>query len=319
MSLKINYQRNNKAYLGRNPDVDINIDKEELLLGLLLSHPNNIFKIDDRLFGCDDTFQAFQAIKTVDTSSVAGLLLGIQTEYPDMFQYCMDLWKLYEIEHPKFIDATIVVLEGLRVNRLKTMCASLTLQNRDSESRLKISEFLDKEILPKFDFEYQSTSDLVDEVVDDIENSESMKGLNVGIKILDDILGGIASDDVITIAARPSMGKTTVSIELLATLSEKRNVGILLNTLEVPRKRLMTKFLSYFSGIPERDIRYNLNNCIKTPIFLAAVEKLRNLDIDVVEYKYTPKQLRSAIMLSNARRKAAGKNPLVLYGKTTYN
>lgn len=307
--LKINYTRFTKEYLKKNPSTVVSVEKEEVLLGLLLNYPNHIFKIDERIFGCEETFKTFQEIQELEVSSNSELLIKIQ--HTDIFNYAFDLWKEHELELEVQIDKYIVFLEHLRILRLEKMCSELRLMHIESAENIDtINNFIEKEKLPKFDFEYKSVSDSIDEVEDDILNSDKMKGDMVGIYILDEVFGGIAPDDVVVLAARPGMGKTTFSVQFLSTLSIKNNTGILLNTLEVPRKRLITKFLSYFSGIPERDIRNNWKNCLQTEQYKSAKKKLQDLDIEICEYKYTPKELETEIRMVNARRKSQGKEPI---------
>ena len=306
---KINYTRFTKKHIEKNPTSVISVEKEELLIGLLLNNPEHLFKVDERIFGCEETYHTFKEIQELEVSSYAELLLKIQ--HKEIYKYAFDLWQQFELELPIQIDKTIIALEYLRVLRLEKMCSELKLQHIDNYANItKINDFFESEITAKSDFEYKSVSDAVDEVENEILNSNGMKGHKVGILLLDEILGGIAEDDVITIAARPAIGKTTFSVQLLASLSNTNQCGILLNTLEVPKKRLITKFLSYFSGISEIDIRNNWNNCLKSQAYIDAKIKLKALDIEICEYKYTPKELEVEVKLINAKRKTQGKAPI---------
>lgn len=314
---KIEYTRYNKTYLEKNNDPTISVQLEEQILGLILNHPDHIFKIDDRLFAVEETAELWAKIKELDETSPANLLIAIrQTKYYD---YAIGLRNLFDNEHVSSIDKTIFALEDLRLKRLNKLCATLMLQNiEDVGICSEIEQFKDKEIVPFLDLSYQTIMEMIDETVDDIQSGKIGAGYKTGIPELDE-KGLISDDDIIGIAARPAMGKTTTLVQLIDLLSRLNNEPCAINSLEIPKYRLITKFISYYSRIPERDIKSNKDNILNTQAVCDAIKKFKELDLEIIEGLYTPKQLETWLRLTNSKRVQLGKKKIKFFAQDYLN
>lgn len=91
-------------------------------------------------------------------------------------------------------------------------------------------------------------------------NSQEYKGISTGFRELDALLGGFQKSDLIILAARPAVGKTSLALDMMrhASLSEKKN--ILFFSLEMSKIQIMDRLLGMISGIPFWDIRTNKLN-----------------------------------------------------------
>ncbi len=79
----------------------------------------------------------------------------------------------------------------------------------------------------------------IDEILDFCENGGTMT-LSSGVESLDRIIGGFFPGELSMIAARPSMGKTTVAMHVLRSIAQtKKNVGFI--SLEMSAKSLSLK------------------------------------------------------------------------------
>ena len=77
----------------------------------------------------------------------------------------------------------------------------------------------------------------------------ALRGLSTGFYELDKILGGLQKSDLIVLAARPSLGKTSLAIDIArhAAISEKVPVGIF--SLEMSREQIVDRLISSESNV----------------------------------------------------------------------
>ena len=82
-----------------------------------------------------------------------------------------------------------------------------------------------------------------------------LRGIGTGYKQLDHMLSGMQKSDLLILAARPSLGKTSLAlnIALHAAMKEKASVGIF--SLEMSREQLVDRLISAESGIDLWKIR----------------------------------------------------------------
>ena len=95
---------------------------------------------------------------------------------------------------------------------------------------------------------------IVAELADFFEalEAEEGKGLSSPWPELDRIAGGFAPSELIVIAARPSLGKTSMLLNLLDWFACKRRENAVLFSLEMSRRQVMARLLSSRSGVPMR-------------------------------------------------------------------
>lgn len=86
-------------------------------------------------------------------------------------------------------------------------------------------------------------------------NKVQFRGIPTGFVDLDDILGGFHNSDLIILAARPSMGKTSLSLEIIKRVALQQKLGVAFFSLEMSRDQLVDKMISSTSGIDLRKIR----------------------------------------------------------------
>jgi len=92
------------------------------------------------------------------------------------------------------------------------------------------------------------------------KESDDYSGISTGFKELDILLGGFQKSDLIVLAARPSVGKTALALDMMrhAALIEKKNVAFF--SLEMSNMQIMDRLLGMQSGIPFWEIRTNKLN-----------------------------------------------------------
>lgn len=83
------------------------------------------------------------------------------------------------------------------------------------------------------------------------DEKDKVKGIPTGYKSLDSILSGLQPSDLIILAARPSMGKTALSLSLVQKIaieaSKNRTVGIF--SLEMSKEQLVDRLFCSILGV----------------------------------------------------------------------
>ncbi|MBD5760296.1 replicative DNA helicase [Citrobacter freundii] len=80
-------------------------------------------------------------------------------------------------------------------------------------------------------------------------------GLDTGYEDLNKKTAGLQDSDLIIIAARPSMGKTTFAMNLCENVSMNQDKTVLIFSLEMPKEQLMNRTLASLSRVDQTRIR----------------------------------------------------------------
>jgi replicative DNA helicase len=76
------------------------------------------------------------------------------------------------------------------------------------------------------------------------KNKGSLRGVSSGFKSLDNILAGFQKSDLIILAARPSLGKTTLSLDIMRDVAVKQKKPVAMFSLEMSKDQLVDRMLS---------------------------------------------------------------------------
>lgn len=99
----------------------------------------------------------------------------------------------------------------------------------------------------------QSLQQTMGKTLDDIQ-AEKLPGLKTGFSDIDNLLISMEPGDLIIIAARPSMGKTALGVQVAKNIAETGN-GVLLFSLEMGTDQLNQRLLALQSGVRFENIR----------------------------------------------------------------
>ena len=119
-----------------------------------------------------------------------------------------------------------------------------------------------------------------------------------GFHKLDEFLGGFQRSDLIIIAGRPSMGKTSFALSAAVNAAVQQGACIALFSLEMAREMLVIRMLSSQSGVDSRRVRLELQNEDEEKKIMEAIGALSEAPI----YVDDSPQLRVVEMRSKARR-----------------
>ncbi|WP_271273176.1 replicative DNA helicase [Aliamphritea hakodatensis] len=113
--------------------------------------------------------------------------------------------------------------------------------------------------------------------IDELFNSEgSMTGVTTGFEDLDGATGGMQPSDLIIVAARPSMGKTTFAMNLVENALMAQDKPVLVFSLEMPADQLVTRMLSSLGRINQTKVRSGKLEEDDWPRLTTAVNLLRD-------------------------------------------
>lgn len=87
------------------------------------------------------------------------------------------------------------------------------------------------------------------------ENGGDIQGIKSGYKAIDTMLGGLAREDLIILAARPSMGKTSMALNILLNTVFKSKAKAAFFNLEMGTIQVMDRAISIYTGIPMKNIK----------------------------------------------------------------
>ncbi len=107
--------------------------------------------------------------------------------------------------------------------------------------------------------DYAPLSDIMNPVLDEIEaigNREAgLYGVPTGFADLDELTNGLHAGQMIIVAARPAMGKSTLALDFCRAASIHNNLTSIFFSLEMTRSEIMMRLLSAEARVPLNNIR----------------------------------------------------------------
>src|SRR3954469_19763027 len=107
--------------------------------------------------------------------------------------------------------------------------------------------------------DYAPLSDIMDGVLDEIEaigNREAgLYGVPTGFADLDELTNGLHNGQMVIVAARPAMGKSTLALDLCRAASIHNNLTSCFFSLEMTRSEITMRLLSAEAKVPLNHIR----------------------------------------------------------------
>jgi len=106
---------------------------------------------------------------------------------------------------------------------------------------------------------FQPIKSLLTKAVDKIEtlfeNDEPITGLSTGFTDLDDATSGLQPADLIIVAGRPSMGKTTFSMNIVENVAVGSGMPVAVFSMEMPGEALAMRMMSSLGRINQTRVR----------------------------------------------------------------
>ncbi|MFO7635174.1 MAG: replicative DNA helicase [Caldilinea sp.] len=124
---------------------------------------------------------------------------------------------------------------------------------------------------------------IMTQVVDHIDflarNQDTLMGVPTGFTFLDRLLGGLQKSDLIILAARPAMGKTSLALNVAQNAAKRYGARVGIFSLEMSNEQLVQRLLSMETGIDSHRLRLGQVHDEEWPILLEAANLLANTAI----------------------------------------
>lgn len=251
-----------------------NIEAECGVLGSIIIDPEAIVQVADFLHAEDFYRDAHRTIFEVIVQ------LYEQHEAADFITICDELArhnKLEQVGGASYITSLInqvptsgnVEYYGRIVERTAILrrlihaagqIAAVAYEENDAEVALDKAEQLIFEISQNHArSDFSALGDLVSDYMEKLEQLHERRGSIVGVPTgftdLDRLTGGLQRSDLIILAARPAVGKTSFALSLAhnATLKHGRSIAIF--SLEMSKEQLLQRFLSMEAGVDQQRLR----------------------------------------------------------------
>ena len=213
------------------------------------------------------------------------------------------------IEYSKIIYDMFVRRELIKISEQTIDTAKLNDLNTSGQNIIENSERLLFDLaekgsfnssLIKFDEAMKQTIEMASAAY---KNEEGIVGVPTGLRDLDDKLGGLHQSDLIIIAGRPSMGKTSLATNIAFNAAKfiqdkSKKSSIAFFSLEMSSEQLSTRILSEQARIGSNDIRRGRISDEQFDQFLETSKNIAELPLFIDE---TP-AISIAAMSNRARR-----------------
>lgn len=142
--------------------------------------------------------------------------------------------------------------------------------------------------------------ELLDRVTEMAENPNDITGVRTGFYEFDKMTSGLQPGDMIVLAARPSMGKTSLAINIAEHVALNEGLPVAVFSMEMGASQLAVRIVGSIGRIDQGHLRTGKLTDEEWPRLTEAIEKLRNVSLHIDE---TP-GLTTSELRANARRLA---------------
>ena len=152
----------------------------------------------------------------------------------------------------------------------------------------------------------ENVRDALDQIHELSNRSGGLIGESTGFKDLDNKLLGIQKGDLIVVAGRPSMGKTSLAMNIAENvlLNDESDGAVLIFSLEMPRTALTTRLLSSMTKINQQNVRSGMLKDDEMKAIFQQSEKLKNMPLWIDDSSLlTPMELRAKARQLKAEKK----------------
>lgn len=246
-----------------------NVDAEASLLGAILIDSDAIVKIADKI-SAEDFFDArhkhiYEAIEKLyeKRSAIDVLTLSDQLKgsgYLDMIGGAAYLSELTNfVPTAAHVDqyADIVAQKSLR---RRLMSAGKAISETGTDEAKSVRELIEEAETKLFEVSQQHIQQNVVSIeailaesferLDDLhKDKKKLRGIPTGYRDLDEKLAGLQRSDLFILAARPSMGKTALALNLAHNVAVGAKEPVLIYSLEMSKEQLVDRLLSIESGV----------------------------------------------------------------------
>ncbi len=240
-----------------------NIEAEQSLLSCILIDKNAIFKIIDTVsendFYKDSHKNIFIATKELFTKREPIDILTLSNRLEEKEELQQIGGRTYLAELSNFVATSSnvenyakIIQSKATLRRLQEAATEISelsfkedsdvdkILDETEKKIFQVSQKYSKNIFVPIDSLITEAFDRIDELH---KQSGKLRGLATGFSDLDSLLAGLQKSDLVVLAARPSVGKTSFALDIArqAALKNKEGVGIF--SLEMSKEQLVDRML----------------------------------------------------------------------------
>lgn len=252
-----------------------NIDAERALLGAILLKPEVMHDISVTIhpesFYADKHREIFRAILEVFMKGDPIDLLSISTKLKTNNQlervggatYLTDLSESVPAAGNALYYGEIVGTRSVLRNLITVADEIAELGYSDPENldatldqaEKKVYNVTNATVTQKFKTIGSSLSEAWERFEHLSANQDAHRGVPTGFTALDNVLAGFQKSDLIILAARPSMGKTTLALDLARNAALKHGASVGIFSLEMSDQQLVDRMLASEAGVDSWKLR----------------------------------------------------------------
>ncbi len=241
-----------------------NVAAEQTVLGCILRKPDLIDQLPTEM--CADDFTArhkliYQACVEMFTNGQAVDVITVcERVGEEQFEYVADLAG-NAVSYSNLQAYTKIILDhslSRRIEKISSDLALLAYSNADAKDKIgEVNQRIAELEATSPEEEGEQVNDVLKAAIDAIDkrfHGLEDPGLPTGFKDLDEKILGLAPGDFVIVAGRPSMGKTTLAMNIARhNILQEKNV--LVFSLETTSIKLMDRMLSDIGKIPLQHIK----------------------------------------------------------------
>jgi replicative DNA helicase len=142
--------------------------------------------------------------------------------------------------------------------------------------------------------------DLLDRVQEMADNPVDVTGVPTGFVDLDRMTSGLQAGDLVVLAARPSMGKTSFAVNIAEHVALNEGLPVAIFSMEMGAAQLAVRIVGSIGRVNQGNLRTGKLTDDEWPRLSEAIERLRTVSLHIDETPgLTPSELRA-----NSRRLA---------------
>jgi len=307
-----------------------NIEAEEIILGSLLFDPNAMGKIIDILppeaFYVNAHRQIYEAARNLYFQGQPIDLMTINTWLNDhgLLDKIGGTPKIVSLLDRTVSSANIeryVPLVTEKYVRRLLITTAQQIQELAYDTTKDLDNVLDEAEQKIFSLTQARVSqglipisDTLIETFTEIQNFQdkvALPGISTDFYDLDAMTGGLQRSDLIIIAGRPSMGKTSFALNIASNIARKHDLAVAIFSLEMSRDQLVLRLLSAEAKLESSRLKSGRITEQEMEPLMAAMSVLSELPIYIDDTgNLTVMQMRSEVRRLQAEKK--GKLGLIL-------
>lgn len=142
----------------------------------------------------------------------------------------------------------LMIINQWKLRRLSALIGQLNREIEEQQPVESILQNAEQEMFSLLDGAEESRMVHIKEaIIEAIEwEDQEFRGVQTGLRDLDRLIGGFGKSDLVIIAGRPSMGKSSLAFQIAEHVSHKDSVAIF--SLEMSRRQVGTRMVNYHSG-----------------------------------------------------------------------